>query len=201
VQFSGKITLPSEYNGKPVVGISGFNRQTNLTHIYWHGTPKLEIVNSNCFGSSSSSIPALTKLQVVQLPDTVKFIGQYAFKGCSGLKPVDLSKLTKLERIETFAFAASMTYSGEYPHFKIPGSVVFIGATALAYLGIPIALMSFGGPGDPSQLTTIGTNATAYNSTAKIRQIHVYGLDDATVNSWKSNGRLTASEGVTRIDA
>ena len=49
VKFSGKITLPSEYNGKPIVGISDFNKQTDVTHIFWHGTPKLEIVNNYCF--------------------------------------------------------------------------------------------------------------------------------------------------------
>lgn len=199
VKFSGKITLPSEYNGKPIVGISDFNKQTDVTHIFWHGTPKLEIVNNYCFSPRSGD--NLRKLEVVQLPDTLKFIGQYAFRGCSGLKPFDLSKLKNLLRIEAFGLSGSMKYNGEYPHFKLPGSLTYVGNSGLAYLGMPIALMSFGGPGEPSQLSGLGTTATAYNSSTKLRQIHVYGLDDATVDSWKSNGRLQASEGVTRVDA
>ena len=199
VQFSGKITLPSEYNGKPIVGISNFNKQTELTHVYWHGTPKLEIVNNNCFSPASGN--NLKKLEVVQLPTTLKFVGQYAFRGCSSLKPIDLSQYKNLLRIEAFGFSGSMKYNGEYPHFKLPGNLIYVGNSGLAYLAMPVALMSFGGPGDPSQLTGLGTTATAYNSSTKLRQIHVYGLDDATVEAWKSNGRLTASEGVTRIDA
>ena len=195
VSLSGKITLPTTYNGQPIVGIRGFNRQTNVTHVYWSGEPKVEIIGASCFAN-------LSKLEVVQLPKTLKIIDEKAFQNCSNLKPVDLSNLTSLTQIGQYAFNGGMKSSTPIQYFKVPGSVTALGGYAFSYLYTSIETLVFGGPGEPSQLSSVGTKAVIYDaSTYPINNIVFYGLTDDFVENLKTTGRITAAKDISRVDA
>lgn len=60
VQLSGKITLPSTYNGKDITGISlnGFARQTNITHIFFANgsNNKVSVISENAFNECTNLI-------------------------------------------------------------------------------------------------------------------------------------------------
>ena len=206
VQFSGKITLPSTYNNQPIVGIGGFYNQPNVTHIYWHGTPQLQIILANCFGNDNTSLVA-QNLEVFQIPNTVRFIGNRAFSNCQKLKPVDLSN-TALEQIGNYAFFGAMAMSTKHPKFKIPGSVTKIGDFGIGNMKLPIGTLAIGGPGEPTQLPDVGglgTKAIWANSFGPIDKIEIYGSTDEIVQGWISSGSLISAgsnvKEVQRIDA
>ena len=85
------------------------------------------------------------------------------------------------------------------PYFKIPGSVTTIGGYAFTWMYAGIDTFAIGGPGEPSQLTTVGTNIIAYNSTTPVNNIIFYGLTDEFVDSLK--GKVNAAVSITRVDA
>ena len=206
VKFSGKITLPSTYNGQPIVGIGGFYTQTDVTHIYWHGDPQLQIILANCFGNDSTELTAKS-LEVFQCPPSLKIIGNRAFSNCLKLKPMDLTQ-TSLEQIGGYAFFGAMAMSSKYPKFRIPGSVKKIGDFGFGNTKLPLGTLAIGGPGDPTQIPDVGglgTKAIWTNSFAPIDKIEIYGATDEIVQGWINDGCLTGVTNyvkeVQRIDA
>ena len=194
VSFSGKITLPTTYKDMPVIGVRNFNTQKDVTHIYFAGQPKVEMFGANCFKD-------LDKLQVVQLPTTLKVIDNYAFANCTSLKPLDFSPLTSLVTIGEFILNGAMKSDSMIPYFKIPGSVTTIGGYAFTYMYTGIETFAFGGPGEPSQLTTVGSNIIDYNSTTPVNKIVFHGLTEDFVNSLETSGKIHAAVDISRVDA
>ena len=70
--IGGKITLPSTYNGTPIVAVAGFNNVNELTDIYTLENAQYKYISDNAFNYNR-------KLQSVYLPSTVTMIGSFAF--------------------------------------------------------------------------------------------------------------------------
>jgi hypothetical protein len=169
--LSGKITLPTEYDGQPIISVGGFGSM-DITHVYWYGTPQVVSIGSNAFNGCK-------KLVYFQFPGTVRFITGSAFVGCNQLKLFDFGNI--LCYIGELAFNMTFNSSTKTEKLRIPGTVREIGNYAFAYNDNMrgIATLQFGGPGDPTQITAIGGNSKAFiqNSGAKIENVVVYTSD------------------------
>ena len=173
--LSGKITLPSTINGKPVVALSGFNGQSQITHIYWKGTPQCRTILDSAFSECIS-------LKFFQLPETIRRISRSAFAKCSMLSLFDLSQ-TKVYLIDQAAFNAAFK-AASCDLFIIPGSVSYLGGRAFSYnseIAGGILTLQIGGPGDPSRLDTIGLEAVIQNSYNPVKDLVIYVEDDSNV--------------------
>ena len=181
-KLSGKITLPTEHDGKPVIGISngGFQATstqdgpgTGITHIFWQGdTSRVRLIDANAFWYCKN-------LMYFQMPTQLRQIGAQAFLGCSQLQTPDFYS-TKLTTIGADAFSQALYNAGREPLLQLPGSVVTIGEYAFQYYKYAggLEVLQFGGPGDPCQLTTVGQNAFWQNQESTIGNIYFYRLPD-----------------------
>ena len=100
----GVLTLPSAYNGKPVIGIDGL---------------KHDII----IGGNERYYPNITK---VVIPNSIKEISDYAFYGMSNLTTIEFEEGTQLNEIGIGAFMNCSSL----PTFAIPDLVTQIGKTA-----------------------------------------------------------------------
>lgn len=157
VNVAGKITLPTEYKGYPVYGISRFANQPELTHVFWKGDPHL--IATWTGSSSNSSYAAFyndVALEYFEMPSTLEFIDKSSFS-TTKVDPVTsgLAELTKLKFIGPTAFSNNSGVTT----LTIPGSVTEIGGSAFAYGSGIKGPLTLGGKGDPTQLTTLGVSA------------------------------------------
>ena len=74
--LSGKITIPTEYSvdGKiyPVIGLSDFKDQKDITHIFFENSNNVRYINTNCFKDCSN-------LLYFDFIDSIRIIHDYAF--------------------------------------------------------------------------------------------------------------------------
>ena len=117
-KVSGKVVLPSSYNGLPVTRIDpfAFSGCTQLTGITIPGT--ITEIGNGAFYECVS-------LSSVTIPDSVKIIDDSAFSGCTGLGTVKLGN--NLEKIGDFAFSKNAIKS-----IVLPNSVKEIGEYAFS---------------------------------------------------------------------
>ena len=92
---SGKLEIPSEYNGSKVVkiGDNAFNNCTSLTSV---------VIPEGVKVIGNSAFEGCSKLADIKLPESLTTISSYAFFGCDALKTVVLYPNTKT--IGEFAF-------------------------------------------------------------------------------------------------
>jgi hypothetical protein len=106
--LKGKITLPATYNGQPVVkiGMFGFNVSKNsdgtfvedttkdigITHVFFKDDETLSYaeVGSNAFNGYGTNGGKM-KLKYIDLPASIRKIGDSAFAGCMELETVPLN--------------------------------------------------------------------------------------------------------------
>ena len=174
VDLAGKITLPTTYNNKPIIGISGFSGQVNITHVYWHGTPQVRRIAANCFQNCSSMV-------YFQFPDSVRLIQSAAFRSCSKLQLFDFTK-APLYEISANAFLQAFTAPTTIDLIHLPGSIITLGANAIANNDFQggVTLLQIGGPGDPSKLVNCGAGSTAAireNDDNKVVNLIIYVTD------------------------
>ena len=87
------------------------------------------------------------------------------------------------------------------PYFKIPGSVTTISGYAFSWMYAGFDTFAFGGPGEPSQLTNVGSSMIRYSETYPINNIVFYGLTQEFVDSLESSGKIMAAKDISRVDA
>lgn len=165
IQLAGKITLPTTFTiggiDYPVYQVSGFDAQTNLTHIFWKGEDNLRAfrcVSLNAIGAFSNC----TNLKYVEIPSTVIGIDNYSFINDTNLdvSGLGLYEANNLKVIGMSAFNGTSIFD-----LQIPGAVEAIGTTAFAYCGNTAkGALTFGGPGDPSQLKLVNSAAFTQNN-------------------------------------
>jgi hypothetical protein len=105
------ITIP---NNVQKIGKNVFEKCTNITSVEWnaHSTCAVQLENNRItspfssivtqitsisFGNSVETIPAclcigMTKLETIEIPQSVTSIGQHAFCDCYGLKKITIPK-------------------------------------------------------------------------------------------------------------
>ena len=171
-KLAGKITIPATYDNLPVITVGGFSGQTGITHIYWYGEPQIREFYSDAFNGCS-------ELRYFEFPKTVREIGANCFRSCSHMKPFDLS-ISPVARIQNFAFLDTFeTDRLELLHF--PGTLIHIGQYGFKNNNIMngVGCLQIGGPGDPTQLRTIGQNGNPYciGNDPSIESFLVYSTD------------------------
>ena len=115
----GQVTIPSFYEGKPVVSIAkdAFNDVYGVT----------SVVIGNGIGSVSEyAFANCWDLVSVSIPESVTSVGESAFFNCISLESVEFSK--GLKDIGQFAFAGCYSLKG----VTIPASVKTIGSQAFS---------------------------------------------------------------------
>ena len=136
---SGKLMVPSTYEGKPVASIGNFAFQY------------------------------CRSLTILTIPDSVTSIGDHAFSGCSGLTSIEVGKgNTKYTSEDGVLFDKNKTRLIQFPagksgHYTIPDSVTsigdhaFRGCSSLMGVTIPDSVASIGSAAfyDCSSLTRI----------------------------------------------
>ena len=115
VEYNGKeenVDIPAELNGYTITGISG-----------WSGKP----TNSHPLGVITGAFKNNKTIKTVVIPDTVKYIDDESFYGCTALESVMFGN--GVEEIGDYAFENCTSLSKVY----IPVSVKKIGAEAFGY--------------------------------------------------------------------
>lgn len=168
VSLKGKITIPSTYNGLPVIGISGITGQTGLTHIYFYGPETIR---------TFQSISSNPDLVYIDYPVGLRDLYTQSLANNAKLRHPDGLKNTKLAHIGNNAFMGSFDVSlGEITLFQLPGTITAIDTRGVANIqdtsGLPdghyrIRTVSFGGPKDPCNLDLGSIGNTAFIFTQK----------------------------------
>lgn len=115
VEYNGKeenVVIPAELNGYTITGISG-----------WSGKP----TNSHPLGVITGAFKNNKTIKTIVIPDTVKYIDDESFYGCTALESVTFGN--GVEEIGDYAFENCTSLSKVY----IPVSVKKIGAEAFGY--------------------------------------------------------------------
>lgn len=79
----GKVTIPAKYNNIPVVAISGFENQNDLTHVFFAEGSELREVCDYCFcQNNGNSAPTkwASKLKYFEFIKSIRSIGAAAFR-------------------------------------------------------------------------------------------------------------------------
>lgn len=121
--LKGKVTIPKEYNGMPVVSISGFSGCTELTHVFVERNSTLRHIDSYSFTN-------LLNLKYFDFStNTVQLIGEEAFFNC----PLTNTNIgTAVQRVMRYAFNGA--FCPEVTSLTLPASLIQIDDSAFSYL-------------------------------------------------------------------
>lgn len=191
VVLSGKVTLPSTYNGTPVVSIGGFYGNTKLTHVFWQEGCRLRQTNGAL--QTSSCFSNCTSLEYFEMPDTLVRISDYSFSS-TALKQFNFNN--GLKQIGQGAFQASLS---PVTSLKIPGSVENIAMQAFAFPTGRWIDITFGGVGDPTHLVGLYENAFRQSGSKAFESVTYYATTvpdaniEAILSGLTNNGEFTIS--------
>lgn len=189
VEYNGKeenVVIPAEVNGYTVTGISG-----------WSGKP----TNSHPLGVITGAFKNNKTIKTVVIPDTVKYIDDESFYGCTALESVMFGN--GVEGIGDYAFENCTSLSKVY----IPVSVKKIGAEAFGYtFGSELTLnknFSMTCAKDSAAEKYAKENGITYDTyQVKIDELAVSGIKDkeytgkpVTQNIVIKNGNVVLDEG------
>lgn len=197
--LSGKITLPTRINNKPVtqLGSNAANfsgeKGVNITHIFWAQQNRaLTTINLSCFAKevSQTQNPALQYLEPVPSCQTIK---ASAFSNCSNLK---LSNLTELLENATDVGGTAFLRVGRGNDIVVPGHE-FVNLANQAFGGWSYATgVTIGSYEEPCQWcnmlgSVLTSNSQLFNSFAQlsagILKIHIYLPSADNTESKKAN--------------
>lgn len=162
--IEGKITLPTTYNGKPIITTQRFSGKSGITHIFMKGDDNLLAFFTPNNNRANGSFVGDVALKYVQIPVSIKEIMQGTFEKASlESSMMDLSALKNLKRIGYAAFS-QVNFSEPTVDITIPGNVTYIGDIAFGWfetsgVSTGIGKVQLGGPGDPCQLSTLSPSA------------------------------------------
>ena len=165
IALSGKITLPAFYKGTPVVEVGCFANQ-KITHVFWEGGCQLRRVYGS--GSNTSAFSRCSALEYFEFPETLLQISDYGFNG-TAFKTLKFNN--GLKKIGNAAFQGM---TGTVTSFQFPGSLNHIGNKAFTYFDHKISEIIFGGPGDPTQINFVPSDAFEQNSPLGFNSIVYY---------------------------
>ena len=189
VEYNGKeenVDIPAELNGYTITGISG-----------WSGKP----TNSHPLGVITGAFKNNKTIKTVVIPDTVKYIDDESFYGCTALESVMFGN--GVEEIGDYAFENCTSLSKVY----IPVSVKKIGAEAFGYtFGSELTLnknFSMTCAKDSAAEKYAKENGITYDTyQVKIDELAVSGIKDkeytgkpVTQNIVIKNGNVVLDEG------
>lgn len=181
-----EITVPSRYQGKPVVGIANgaFKGNTSITKVTlsqdvqkigreaFYGCTSLTSleVRKGCTEIGFAAFAGCTALSQISLPSTLSALPAYVFEGCTALTEIALPDTISSIGEQAFASCVNLATVHLPDSLTLISTNMFFGCTALASLEIPatvteIRLQAFYGCTAltsiefPKMLTYIGQSA------------------------------------------
>lgn len=136
----GKITLPSTYNGTPILAVAEFNSVTELTDIYTLENAQYKYIADNAFSYNR-------KLKSVSLPSTTIMIGNKAFYEDNTLENFYWNN-SQVTRIGELAFAETDVLMMN----ELPATLEYIGIRAFLNAGPEVRISTL-----PNNLNKIPT--------------------------------------------
>ena len=158
--LTGKITLPSYYEGYPVIAIapSGFANNTNITHVFFEknnaaGPPQLRKINEYAFNSCTS-------LKKISWPETTEYLGQYCFAHCQNLEITEVGG--NINYIESYAFHNDLANVTD--DLYLGGNIRYLASRAFNTVNMNVNTLIIGSKTEPSQLRNSGGREYDYVS-------------------------------------
>ena len=105
--LKGKITLPSIYNGKPIVELGNFSK-AQFSHMFFMSDAQYKVVNICPVTNNESGVDYYcfkSKIKNIELPKTIQVISSNAFRHMVSLETLNIADLEKLTIIGSNAFA------------------------------------------------------------------------------------------------
>ncbi|MDE5810790.1 MAG: leucine-rich repeat domain-containing protein, partial [Muribaculaceae bacterium] len=175
LSFQGT-NLETLYIGRGLIGDRIFKNQKSLTSV---------TIGDQCTQIPSNSFYSCSKIKTLDIPASVKTIGDGAFRGCSALASVNLSE--GLDTIGSYAF-----YGCSFPEITIPSTVRAItGENA------------FGGSKGPTSITLadgdlpININRKAFYYTVK--DLYIGRTIENDVQIFSSDGSVTGGRNLETV--
>lgn len=168
--LEGKITLPSTIDGKKIISIYDFQNTTKITHIFFLRDAEYYSVYDKGFQNSTSLIS-------VDLPSTIRKIGDYAFAICFNLEKVTLND--NITHIGQWAFSPTNEFYEKRMKTaidKLPDNLEELGAQAFCYGGDNIKINSL-----PPKLKAL--YAFTFNTCPNVC-ITDFGSNDGSAKLW-----------------
>lgn len=160
-QLAGKITIPANHNGLPVIELGDFRGQTNIKGIFFEEGTSIRVISSYACASGSNNLPQ-NNLQYFEFPDSLRVIGASAFLNCR-LKMIPKEKAKESTEytlggnnvywIQSGAFNNSI--DSDCSTLYIPSNVIRMENEAFSYPGRSIQTLTkiiLGRPDDPSKI-------------------------------------------------
>ncbi len=190
--FTGELNIP---NSVTSIGNYAFYYCRNFTSLSFEENSNLQTIGDYAFTSNSSSYPMGFTGELI-IPNSVTYIGNFAFGYCRNFTSLSFEENSKLETIGDYAFYCD-DFTG---NLNIPNSVTSIGNYAFYYCD--------GFTGDliiPNSVTYIGNSAFGYcngftgnlnipNSVTSISDYAFYYCEGF-------NGNLSIPNSITAIGA
>ena len=179
VQLTGKLLLPNEYKGEPIVRISDFAAH-RVTHIFFdrNTTNELRHIAANAFLNN-------TTLEFFEFGDCVRTIGASAFEGCSALRNEYFGSNLADIQAAAFKLAFGPNKDGSKVNKVFPGTICAIGAQAFQAFSTAIESVTFGSTTDGIDLPysdRLGSNWIRQNLSRPLQHLIVYCADSTTYN-------------------
>lgn len=136
VSLKGKITLPAQYNGKPIIKVGSHfasiqsSLPQEITHIFCEKGSEIREIMANAFVNN----PILRHFDFS--PNTVRFIDSMAFNQCTALDATNFTLSNSLWYIGYMAFTAAFKPTASPVTLKVPGSVVVVHDYGFANLNV-----------------------------------------------------------------
>lgn len=164
VKFSGKITLPTEVDGKPVVAITGFANM-DIAGVYWNNAQGDNIncrqIGKQAFQNSVTDVDGIRRMLMFEFPSQLRQIGEQAFADTCINNKEAINRFGKapLLVIDGNAFSNGFKFETPIAEFYIPGTVKTIGTHAIMFKdnsspkATMISTLKIGSAKDPSALS------------------------------------------------
>ena len=215
VALSGKITLPSYYQGKPVVQIgnhshsSGFGcyyDRTNrgITHIFWKSSEqepcKLRVVDESAF-AGQSGVNGTTNIKYIELPEGLRTIGGSAFfySGVSTISPNGATAEegsiilpSTLASISSVAFNRAFTGNATINRIVIPSETSIISSRCFSNIDVHIIEFTFG-------TSTTGSRFSYYNDNYDNITFNIENIPEEGITN--GQGEIFTTTGQGQIDS
>ena len=180
--IKGKITLPTMYNGKPILNIRDFQSCANITHVFF----ALENRQVKKINYTGGSFQGDINLRWFEMIDSITSIGSQTFSGCGLLfdKWSEDEVKNFFKNIEEIGDRAFVSTGGSGLTFRFPGKLHTLKERAFYYAKLHQAI--FGDIGDPSQYNP--NNASLSNNNglfdnSEVAKVTFY-VEDTTDSKW-----------------
>jgi len=214
---AGHLTIPSTYNGKPIIAIgdSAFEQCTKLTGVS---------IPDSVTRIGVEAFRQCSNLTSITIPDSVTYIGGYAFANCNGLTNVTIpSSVTKMDMLVFFGCTnlAGIWVDENNPEYSSDSYGVLFNKDKTTLIEAPGAIRSYTIPDTvtaitnkafwyctkltdviiPDSVTTIGLQAFCYCTSLTSATIGkgVISIGSGAFEDCRSLTNVTIPDSVTEI--